>query len=94
MTTTEQYEVKSTDGPTNPEFEVHMLSDEGKVKAHAIARTFDACLNRLTTLCPQGRHFNIVRTKLEEAAFFAKKAMASETKNQPDSSPGMENPAH
>lgn len=68
----------------NKEFSVHVLSDEGKQKARQIAEAFDLLLDTLTTpltpndptvLCPQGRELAIVRTKLEEACFFAKKAM-------------------
>jgi hypothetical protein len=65
----------------NKEFAVHMLNDQGKRRATAIAETFDACLEKLLTLCPPGRELAIVRTKLEEASFFAKKAMASSDEN-------------
>lgn len=74
----------------NKEFEVHMLNDEGKRKARAIAEAFDQLLTTLTlaegavesfVLCPAGREMSIVRTKLEEACFFAKKAMASDPTN-------------
>jgi len=72
----------------NREFAVHMLNDEGKAKAARIANLFDQLLTELTTpatpndgpesvLCPPSRETSIVRTKLEEACFFAKKAMAS-----------------
>ena len=60
----------------NKEFEVHILTDDGIGKAKEIAVVFDDFLNRLKTLCPEGREFAIVKTKLEESAFFAKKAMA------------------
>lgn len=63
------------------EFEVHMLNEAGKVKAKAIAETFDECLTKLVELCPAGRELAIVRTKLEEACFFAKKAMANDPGN-------------
>lgn len=57
-------------------FAVHMLTDEGKTKAKDIAETFDRALTSLALICPAGREMSIVTTKLEEAAFFAKKAMA------------------
>lgn len=57
-------------------FAVHMLTDDGKVKAREIAYAFNELLQRLDAACPDGREMAIVRTKLEEACFFAKKAMA------------------
>ncbi len=74
----------------NKEFAVHMLNDTGKKKATQIAEAFDLLLNTLApadaptsdqVLCPQGRELALVKTKLEEAAFFAKKAMASAAGN-------------
>lgn len=65
----------------NKEFEVHMLNALGKEQANRIAETFDTCLNALLAYCPEGRYMSIVRTKLEEASFFAKKAMASHPGN-------------
>lgn len=65
----------------NKEFTVHLLNEGGKAKAIQIAEAFDTCLTSLTSLCPTGRELAIVRTKLEEACFFAKKAMASEVVN-------------
>jgi hypothetical protein len=63
-------------------FEVHRLNEDGLKKANAIAESFDILLNDLKLWCPAGREFSIVRTKLEEAAFFAKKAMAVQPENQ------------
>ena len=72
----------------NKEFQVHMLNDEGKKRALQIAQAFDHLMTVLTTpaapddltvLCPPCRETSIMRTKLEEAAFFAKKAMANDT---------------
>jgi hypothetical protein len=66
----------------NKEFEVHMLNEAGKSKAAAIAVAFDACLTALTSINPEpSREMSIARTKLEEACFFAKKAMASKPEN-------------
>lgn len=67
---------------SNREFEVHILNTKGKEKACDIAIAFDVCLQTLVNLCPPGREMSIVRTKLEEACFFAKKAMASQPENQ------------
>lgn len=66
----------------DPLFEVHKLNDAGMKNAKEIAEAFSNCLDRLRTLCPEGREFSIVKTKLEEAAFFAKKSMALKSDNQ------------
>lgn len=70
---------------TSPLFEVHALNDEGIAKAQRIAASFSTLLRILEFECsPQekSREFSIVKTKLEEASFFAKKAMASAPENQ------------
>lgn len=66
------------------EFEVHMLNGEGKEKAKEIANEFSGCLTMIERICDttDGREMSIVRTKMEEACFFAKKAMASQVQNQ------------
>lgn len=66
----------------NKEFEVHLLNDAGIGKAKEIALAFDSLLNHLSDLCPEGRELSIVKTKLEEASFFAKKSMAIDPANQ------------
>lgn len=66
----------------NSEFQVHILNSSGIDKAKLIASCFDDFLNQLKTMCPEGREFSIVKTKLEEASFFAKKAMAKDPENQ------------
>jgi hypothetical protein len=66
-----------------PEFEVHMLNEEGKIKAKQIAESFSILLTNLINLCgSDGREMAIVRIKLEEACFFAKKTMANKKENQ------------
>ena len=60
-----------------PEFEVHMLNDNGKVEAKIIADAFNELLDKLVNCVPEGRYLAIVRTKLEEACFYAKKGMAT-----------------
>lgn len=66
---------------THKEFQVHMLNSNGKSKATSIANVFNYCLTALESYCPSGREMSIVRTKLEEASFFAKKAMANDPSN-------------
>jgi len=57
-------------------FEVHMLTDHGKTQATLIAEAFDGLLDLLSPIVGEGRELALVRTKLEEACFFAKKGMA------------------
>lgn len=65
------------------EFKVHILNDNGIDKARRLAEDFSTLLNSVEHLCgAEGREMAIVRTKLEEASFFAKKAMASLPENQ------------
>ena len=64
------------------EFEVHMLNEDGIKKAQCIAEIFNDTLVALMAYTVTGREFSIVRTKLEEAAFFAKKSMANIPENQ------------
>ena len=65
-------------------FEVHILNDEGKANAQDIANKFNNLLLDLEKVCgdPPNREWSIVKTKLEEACFFAKKAMATKRQNQ------------
>lgn len=66
----------------NKEFQVHRLNEQGIAKANAIAEIFDVALDNLKCYCPEGRELAIVRTKLEEACFFAKKSIANLPGNQ------------
>jgi hypothetical protein len=66
----------------NPEFEVHILNDDGIKKAKVIACEFHNLLETLKALVPAGRELSIVKTKLEEACFFAKKGIANVPENQ------------
>jgi hypothetical protein len=79
------------------EFEVHLLNDRGIDKAKRLAAYFDDLLCRIEEImdaevtseldsvrkaASHNRSMSIVRTKLEEASFFAKKAMAILPENQ------------
>lgn len=73
----------STDISRNEQFSVTRLNEIGLQKSALIRDHFDNLLNQLQLdLCVEGREFNIVKTKLEEACFFAKKAMAINLVNQ------------
>jgi len=64
------------------EFTVHMLNESGKAKAARIASAFDQLLTELEDIAPgPSREMSIAKTKLEEASFFAKKAMACRPEN-------------
>lgn len=68
---------------TRKEFAVHMLNEQGKQKAGEIARAFENLLNNIEAICgTDGREISLVKTKLEEASFFAKKMMAQKPENQ------------
>jgi hypothetical protein len=57
-------------------FAVHMLTDQGKLKAEKIRIAFDRLLDTLDAECVSGREYAYCKTKLEEACFYAKKSMA------------------
>ena len=61
----------------NKEFESKRLNPSGIAKAGELALAFDALLENLKTMCPESREFSIAKTKLEEASFFAKKALCN-----------------
>lgn len=64
-------------------FEVHRLNETGMAKAELLRIAFQAFMDNLELTCGKdGREMAIVRTKLEEASFFAKRAMAVKSENQ------------
>jgi hypothetical protein len=68
----------------DPLFAVQELDTEGAKRANHIAGAFDNLLSDIrqqiepTGREPTSREYSIVRTKLEEACFYAKKALANE----------------
>ncbi len=65
------------------EFQVHRLNDEGMARANDLARLFSEFLSGVECHTgTEGRDVAIVRTKLQEASFYAKRAMASHVENQ------------
>lgn len=65
-----------------PEFQVHMLNESGKTKAREIAENFTMLLNSIEARGCTGRDLALVKTKLEEACFAAKRGIASLPENQ------------
>lgn len=63
-------------------FKVHRLNEVGMARAFVIAEEFSKLLDVLEVNCAEGRDMSLVRTKLQEASFFAKQAMATMTENQ------------
>jgi len=65
-------------------FKVHLLNDKGIERAKLMQAKFEELAEVLKTECgcEEGRQFSLALTKLEEACFFAKKAMACNTANQ------------
>lgn len=60
----------------DPLFSSTALSNEGLSKASDISTAFTILLYQLEEIIPGGsREISIVRTKLEEASFYAKKAL-------------------
>lgn len=61
----------------NDIFKVHILTDKGIAKAKILQTAFEEFLLELEDICgAEGREMSLVRTKLQEASFFAKRAMA------------------
>lgn len=64
------------------EFEVHRLNEVGLLKAGELAAGFSQLLDLVDSLVPAGRERALVVTKLQEASFFAKRAIALLPENQ------------
>ena len=59
-----------------------MLNDRGKMKARELAEDFSTLLSCVEGSGCTGRDLALVKTKLEEACFAAKRGMASLPENQ------------
>lgn len=61
------------------EFDVHLLNEQGIERARRLAAEFSELLNNVETICGSlnnGREMALVRTKLQEASYYAKRALA------------------
>lgn len=67
----------------DPLFQVHKLNAKGFEKAGRLADVFDHALREVVALDPaSGRELALVRTHLELACFYSKKAIATQPENQ------------
>ena len=67
----------------DPLFSFTAMSEEGKAKNQLIAEVFSTLLYELEDILPgNSREFSIAKTKLEEASFFAKKALHNYEQNR------------
>lgn len=67
----------------NAEFTVHLLNEDGIAKARRLAEIFDECLDKIVQINPdKTREMALVRTHMETASFYAKKALANHPENQ------------
>ncbi len=64
------------------EFQVHRLNDSGFTKAEELGVIFSDALEEIEKIVPAGSERALVITKLQEACFFAKRAMALDLANQ------------
>lgn len=65
------------------EFQSHDLNDTGIARTHDVAKLFSVFLNNLEAVTGEaGRDMALVRTKLQEAKFFAVSAVAAQKDNQ------------
>lgn len=75
----------------NKLFETHLLNEEGIAKARTIAQSFDGLLELMNQIVGlpgnSTREFSIMKSKLEEASFYAKKSMAQLIENQKPTTP-------
>jgi predicted transposase YdaD len=66
----------------DPLFSFTAMTEAGKDKAQEIAKVFSKLLFDLEDILPgNSREFAIAKTKLEESAFFAKKALRNYKEN-------------
>jgi hypothetical protein len=60
----------------NTLFNSRKLSSKGVEDVAVVENLFSKLLDSLLVLCPEGRELSIVKTKLEEASMYAKKAIS------------------
>jgi hypothetical protein len=74
-------------------FGIHLLNLEGRKKAQAIGEHFQLLLDWLKSVVPEGREMALMKTKLEEACFYAKAGMSRHVDNLAVTPVAQEGPA-
>lgn len=64
------------------EFQVHILNAQGLELAAQMSERFSDLLDWLYGVCESSPELTIASRKLEEASFYAKKAMAQQRENK------------
>lgn len=66
----------ATKRTTDPLFAGRRLTADGTKHAEDIGLAFTECLSRVSMCLKESRELSLVRTKMEEACFYARKALA------------------
>jgi len=66
-------------------FKVHILNEDGLTKARMMEELFEEFREAIVGPLPPSREKSLFETKLQEASFFAKRAMAQLPENQSES---------
>ena len=64
------------------EFEFVRLTDHGINQANTVGDLFAGLFHQLEQNIPNGRELSLVKTKLQEVCFWAKKAVSLNSENQ------------
>jgi hypothetical protein len=67
---------------SNQLFSSNKLNAQGVERSQKIREAFTRLYDELQLLCPVSRELSLVSTKLEEAGFFAQKAMSKSLENR------------
>jgi hypothetical protein len=60
----------------SPEFSSYQLNELGQARCQNISVAFDTLLKVVEAALPESRQLSIIRTKLEEACFYARKGVS------------------
>lgn len=63
------------------DFKFVALNEKGREKCGLVEDVFERAFSDLVDICPNGREFSLVLTKLQEASYFAKKSISLDIEN-------------